>query len=427
MIELPKRRSLKLLGGGAAALAAGVTGMGGLLLPKSARATQTSYAVITTTTTPTSFGGVSSASSQWSGTFPISSINNGERIGIGGALWKDTTPDAYPDWVQIDFNNNKKINRVVVYTTQDGPTYSEPTDTMTFSQYGITDFSVQYWNGGSWITVGSVSGNNLVKRTFTFAPVITTKIRVNITNAHQYSRVVEVEAWTVPPDTYTASYNAALAAPPPLVSGHNYSYATLAKAQTAKQNALNCQAALAAKYQQRNAPMPQTDFSIVTKSVGASDPSQYNAFVGPQMEVVFAPGVDPAQALMRIQSEPDPQTLLNTVVVAAIDSGLTFLGDAIASGIFGATALAGASGLAETGVIGAALGGAMYGTWLYNTEFAIPHDALNQPPDLSPKPVDPDAPWAYSSPISSFDSAGTPTVGCWGSSIDGLGPINQSV
>ena len=33
-------------------------------------------------------------------------------------------PNAYPDWVQINFNGSKSIDRVVVYTLQDN--YAEP-------------------------------------------------------------------------------------------------------------------------------------------------------------------------------------------------------------------------------------------------------------------------------------------------------------
>ena len=42
---------------------------------------------------------------------------------------------------------------------------------MTFSQYGLTAYQVQYWNNSSWVTIpgGSISGNNKVWRKFTFA------------------------------------------------------------------------------------------------------------------------------------------------------------------------------------------------------------------------------------------------------------------
>ena len=74
----------------------------------------------------------------------------------------------------------------------------EPTLGMTFSNYGITAFDVQYWNGSGWATVpgGSVTGNNKVWRQFTFSNITTSKIRVVVNDVadHVYSRVVEVEA-----------------------------------------------------------------------------------------------------------------------------------------------------------------------------------------------------------------------------------------
>ena len=54
---------------------------------------------------------------------------------------------------------------------------------MTFSLYGIIDFTVQGWNGSAWVTLATVTGNNLVKRTVTFTAFTTDRIRVNVTNA----------------------------------------------------------------------------------------------------------------------------------------------------------------------------------------------------------------------------------------------------
>jgi hypothetical protein len=148
-------------------------------------------------------GGVASASSTYTQpgySFPATAINNNDRAGINwgyGGGWVDSTANAYPDWVEIDFNGSKTIDHVIVYTIQDNyGSPVEPTDSMTFSLYGITDFSVQGWNGSAWVTLGSVSGNNLVKRTVNFTAFTTTKIRVNVTNAlATYSRITEVEAW----------------------------------------------------------------------------------------------------------------------------------------------------------------------------------------------------------------------------------------
>ena len=65
-----------------------------------------------------------------------------------------------------------------------------------FTKYGVTDFNVQAWNGSSWVTLGTVAGNNLVMRTVNFTAFTTDRIRINITGAlASYSRLVEVEAW----------------------------------------------------------------------------------------------------------------------------------------------------------------------------------------------------------------------------------------
>jgi len=36
------------------------------------------------------------------------------------------------------------------------------------------------WNGASWVTLDSVAGNNLVKRTVNFTATATDRIRVNV-------------------------------------------------------------------------------------------------------------------------------------------------------------------------------------------------------------------------------------------------------
>jgi len=99
--------------------------------------------------------------------------------------------------VQILFNGSKTIDRVIVYTLQDNfGSPVEPADTMTFGTWGITDFSVDGWNGSTWVPLGTVTGNNLVKRTVNFAAFATDRIRVNVNNAlNSYSRIVEIEAW----------------------------------------------------------------------------------------------------------------------------------------------------------------------------------------------------------------------------------------
>ena len=147
-----------------------------------------------------SSGAVASASSTMGG-HPVSMVNNNERTGgnwSNGQSWADGTPGSYPDWVQINFNGAKTIDRVVLYTMQDAyASPSEPTDSMTFTLYGITGFTVQTWNGSAWVTQATITGNNLVKRTVSFAAVTTDRIRINVTSSPDgYSYISEIAVWT---------------------------------------------------------------------------------------------------------------------------------------------------------------------------------------------------------------------------------------
>jgi hypothetical protein len=148
-------------------------------------------------------GAVATASSSYGSGFPVRAVIDNERAGrnwTAGGGWADATPDAYPDWVQVSFNGPKSVDRVVVYTVQDDYTAPvEPDDAMAFSAYGIVDFTVQGWDGSSWVVLGTVSGNGRVKRTVTFAAFTTDRIRIVVTNARAYvSRITEIEAWGTP-------------------------------------------------------------------------------------------------------------------------------------------------------------------------------------------------------------------------------------
>jgi serine protease len=161
-------------------------------------------------------GGVASASSSYSASFPATAVNNGDRRGAGwgfGGGWADATPSSWPDWLQIDFATTRTVAEIDVFSMQDDwQNPPDPTETMTFTQRGLTDFEVQVWTGSTWQTVpgGSVTGNNKVWRKFTFAPVATPSIRVLATGGiGGYSRLAEVEAYEVA-DTTPALVNHAL-------------------------------------------------------------------------------------------------------------------------------------------------------------------------------------------------------------------------
>jgi len=147
-------------------------------------------------------GAIATASSVLTPTYGPSGAINGDRKGLSwgaGGGWNDGTPNASPDWIQIDFAGAKTIDEINVFSMQDNYTTPlEPTLAMTFGYWGLRAFEVQYWNGSAWVTVpgGSVTLNNKVWRQFLFTPITTTKIRVWVTGAlNGYSRAIEVEAW----------------------------------------------------------------------------------------------------------------------------------------------------------------------------------------------------------------------------------------
>ena len=133
-------------------------------------------------------GGSATASSEITPNFPASGVINGEHDGNdwgSGGGWADSTFAAFPDNVDVAFSSAQTLGEIDVYTLKDGPNdASTVNDATIFTQYGITDFEVQTSNsgaGGPFVTVpgGNVTGNNNVKRKFSFAaPITATNVRV---------------------------------------------------------------------------------------------------------------------------------------------------------------------------------------------------------------------------------------------------------
>ncbi len=144
-------------------------------------------------------GGTAAASSSYTG-LPAANAINGDRSGVG--YWNDNTSGSFPDTVTITFSKVQIISAINVFSVQD--TYvspSEPTSSMTFSLFGVTSFDLSYWSEplSSWVLIQSITGNNLVWRNVSFAPVTTTQIMINITEAlGGYARLAEIEVWTSP-------------------------------------------------------------------------------------------------------------------------------------------------------------------------------------------------------------------------------------
>ncbi|HEY3660629.1 MAG TPA: hypothetical protein VGK91_05325, partial [Candidatus Udaeobacter sp.] len=69
-------------------------------------------------------------------------VNDGDRLGPNwgnGGGWNNGTPNVWPDWVEIDFNDSYPINEIDCFTLQDD--YQNPSPStldMAFSLYGVT-------------------------------------------------------------------------------------------------------------------------------------------------------------------------------------------------------------------------------------------------------------------------------------------------
>ncbi len=160
----------------------------------------------TTNVAASSFGATAAASSTVSPNYPASGAIDGNHTGAGwgtGVGWNDATAGVYPDTLTITLNGTQSISEIDVYSLQDNYTSPvEPTDSTTFTAYGLTSFQVQVPDGiGGWVDVpgGNIVGNNLVKRKIVFASAIVTgQIRILVNNSADgvYSRIVEVEAFS---------------------------------------------------------------------------------------------------------------------------------------------------------------------------------------------------------------------------------------
>jgi M6 family metalloprotease-like protein len=187
---------------GTNAMVASYSGNSANASSSSATVTQTVSALppASTNVALASVGASATASSTYSNSYQAANVINNERTGInwggGRSGWQDATANSYPDWVQVNFNGSKTISKVVVYSKQDSTTPVEPSSTLTFTKYGVKDFTVQGWNGTSWVTLGTVTANNLVKRTVSFTAFKTDRIRINVSKAvTMWTSIVEVEAW----------------------------------------------------------------------------------------------------------------------------------------------------------------------------------------------------------------------------------------
>lgn len=94
--------------------------------------------------------------------------------------WEDTTPNAFPDWLEIELPEAHSIGRVVVY----------PFDK------SLKDYAVQAFVEGDWKTVAEVKGQNDEELIHNVEPVKTNRIRLLVTATNgANAKVTEVEVY----------------------------------------------------------------------------------------------------------------------------------------------------------------------------------------------------------------------------------------
>lgn len=140
----------------------------------------------------------SSATATATGGGNVSNLINGTHT--AGGSWPAGGWDAgtQPATVEIDFGQSRDVTRLDVFTIRD--TYNdvtEPTLVETFASFGIRDYTIDYWNGSTWVNVVTVTANDKVWRQHTVSSFTSTKIRlVGTLGADSTSiRLVEIEAW----------------------------------------------------------------------------------------------------------------------------------------------------------------------------------------------------------------------------------------
>ena len=98
----------------------------------------------------------------------------------GICIWQDNTPGVLPDWAALTFHEAVTVGRVEIYPADDS----------------LKDYEIQVWQNGTFITVASVKDASGDKQTVAFDAVMTTAVRLLVTeNRGRYSKVYEIKVF----------------------------------------------------------------------------------------------------------------------------------------------------------------------------------------------------------------------------------------
>ncbi len=124
-----------------------------------------------------------SAQSTFAGYSVTAPIDGNRNTALGNAYsWTNT--DSLAQWYQLDFGECRRFDRVVLFTT---------------ASYPISDYDIQYWDGSSWKTAKSVTGNTAPAVGSVFGEVSATKMRIlakkGPSKQTKHARLNEVEVY----------------------------------------------------------------------------------------------------------------------------------------------------------------------------------------------------------------------------------------
>jgi hypothetical protein len=111
--------------------------------------------------------------------------NDGDRnITVGGFYSWTNSDTALPAYLDFQLSGEQSIGRAEIYTSD---------------QYAISDFDLEYWDGGQWVNASSVRGNTSAYLSVSFPRVTTAYVRVvglrGPARQPQYVRINELELY----------------------------------------------------------------------------------------------------------------------------------------------------------------------------------------------------------------------------------------
>ncbi|MGG1516521.1 discoidin domain-containing protein [Paenibacillus oryzisoli] len=125
------------------------------------------------------------ASNTLNNLYNTSYVTDGDITTLNGHEWAaDVSQNA--QWVTVDLQNSVKFNRIEFYTSKGKE---------------LKDYQIQYWTSTGWVNIfPGVTGNAADHNTYVFEPLISSKIRVNVTkgDAENIARLVEIGVYLDP-------------------------------------------------------------------------------------------------------------------------------------------------------------------------------------------------------------------------------------